>query len=269
MSNANPYIQANSAAAILKLVPDGSDAVETLVTLFSDDNEQVRLVALRAVADAHSTCEKLVPALKKAWQDPGSEVRKQATECLAVNGYLGRITNDLIASVGAAIFESTAQADSSDLNHPSMPSDSFIKETMQHQFGENVRFYSARRLDQPQFLRKNILLEVGGNAFGMRGLGAEASGLYAFDGRRLMYLNGPEGKNHIGDILRSELVQLDQVDPVELARFFTGTLLGGYVSHHQSVVEPSAGFESQSVVTKPSVKTTESHDLILKFWTLC
>jgi hypothetical protein len=255
----------------LKHKPDDRDALKTLVPLLTDANEQVKLTALQAVADAKSTCEGLVPALRKLWKDPNTEIRNQVSQCLAVNGHLGRIMADQLAAVSHINVESTMQAGVSETSRPSMPSDDFIKEWLVHQFGENVVFQSARRLPQPAFLRRHIFIEVLGNAFGEihRGMwSSPASGLYAYDGNQLIYLNGLEGTGNIGEILWSEGVQLDQVDPVALAGFFYGTLLQGSIRHDHRLIEPAAGVDTELVISKPSVRVTEGGGWIVSFWTL-
>jgi len=267
MSNSNPYIQANAAAAMLKYVPDDSTALEKLLTFFAHNHEQVRMVALRAVTDAGGNCEMLVPAVMKALTDPDSEVRRQAAECLKQLGQIARIISKLQQSCSVAEFVHT---DVSDVSLP-MPSDTFIKDTLKHQFSENVQFYSAHRMDQPKFLKRHILVEVKGSPFGQKNMWSEASGVYAYDGKQLRYLDPQNGKNIVSDILRDELLLMDQVDPSEFAWFLNGTLLGGFAYQAHRVVEPSRngadiGLE---LVTKPSLKAVESGGWMIEFWSKC
>jgi HEAT repeat protein len=93
LSHASPEIQSRAAAWILKISPDNSTAVEKLVSLLGDADEQVRLHALEAAIQTRLGVqsplpdlmkEKLLPAVMKAWQDRKSAVRRKACEALAV-----------------------------------------------------------------------------------------------------------------------------------------------------------------------------------------
>src|SRR5579883_2434282 len=81
MASTNVYIRANSAAAVLRQKPDDADALENILSLLKNDDDKVKLVALDAVADAKSTCDKLVPGLTKLWRDSSSLIRNGATKC--------------------------------------------------------------------------------------------------------------------------------------------------------------------------------------------
>ncbi len=95
LSDASPEIQSKAAAWILKIKPDESIAIEKLVSLLSDADEQVRLQALEAAIQTRVGMngpsplpepikQKLLPAVMKAWQDRKSSVRRKACEALAL-----------------------------------------------------------------------------------------------------------------------------------------------------------------------------------------
>lgn len=299
MSNASVSVQVNSAAVLLRLLPDDTEALEKLVTHLASGDQRVRLSTLKALSDSGaknngsphglvqiprdstqtlagrcSPSEKrLVDALMKALQDPVSEVRKLATECLAQSGFLGIILHQMMASMSIVEFK----PDEIETSLPAMPTLEFIKQSLQT--SNEVMISSAQQIAQPKFLRKHILIEVSGYSFGSRGLGTHNSGLYAFDGKQLMYLNGPDGNKNIGEVFRTELMKLDQIDPVELAWFFNGTVLEGFTLKTHRVVESSAvptieqrncsDSKDESLITRPSLTATENQDWIINFWTYC
>jgi hypothetical protein len=123
---------------------------------------------------------------------------------------------------------------------------------------------------QPKFLKRHILIGVNGNAFGMKGFGSHASGVYAYDGKQMRYLDPKNSKSVVSEILRDELVQMDQVDPSEFAWFLNGILLGGFAYQQHQVVESSShNGAGISLLTKPSVKAVESGGWEIEFWSKC
>ncbi len=121
---------------------------------------------------------------------------------------------------------------------------------------------------QPTFFKRHIMLSItaGQEYRWSGGLGGHGRGLYTYDGERLTYVDGAGAAKNIGEVLRVEALKLDQVDPVELCWFFCQTLVMGALGQH-TVVEPTAGQEPGSVITKPSVTLSEN-GWKAHFWTL-
>ena len=184
------------------------------------------------------------------------------------------------------LLEQMSRADNGGSNLPPMPNNSSIVESLKHQFPNDVllgcsergkvKFNSAQQLTQPKFLKRHILLEVSvrGYVFPRSPTppSGSTSGLYAYDGNRLLYLDGPEGKKYLGEILRTESTQIDQIDPIELAEFFKETILP--MPRLQSVlqsykdVEKCANLFHNCAIAKPSVTRTAEHGWTIHFWTL-
>jgi len=134
---------------------------------------------------------------------------------------------------------------------PQMPDDAFIIESLRREFPEDVvvshqneprrlgrpEFISARRVFQPAFLSKHILLEVNvcGAVFSQRAPGTFSTGItaawYAYDGKELICLDGNVVARNLGKVLQAENVSLGESDALELATFFANTILPCVGSH--------------------------------------
>lgn len=205
MSHANSAVQANAAAVLLKVTSEAVQrmdsnigdpeplqvpAVEKLVALLSDNDEQVRLVALEALATASEKCNyspvlKLPAALLAILKDARSPVWQQADP---ESGDIGKRTFDafgeLIKSGCLSQSEQPPKADAAEVSLPSIPTFDFIKQVLERELAQSVVAawgdnqpeevvgqpdFSARRLEQPlgagcfgqpTFFNKHIVIEV-------------------------------------------------------------------------------------------------------------
>ena len=82
LSDANLYVRATSAQALLRNDCEGSAAVRALAELMKADDLGVRRFALQAIEDLPSTPESLREPLKNALNDPDSEVASAARAIL-------------------------------------------------------------------------------------------------------------------------------------------------------------------------------------------
>jgi len=187
---------------------------------------------------------------------------------------------------------------------PFMPSYSFIKETLEHQFpygmvksrndspsqkvhidvddAEPMKHGMNAFAGQPDFLKRHLLLAVSISGYPLVSPQGPPSSnrccVYAYDGTGMLLLTGPCATKHLSEIFRAEAIQLDQVDPVELAFFLCHILLpmgvSGYSPRGHVVIDPSDdrnqkfGVENYSRATKPCVEQCENEGWAVHFWTM-
>ncbi len=320
MSHVNTTVQANAAGAILRITAgDEKNAVQQLSSMLSDDDAQIRLIALEALVGVSEKAYpgeiglQLGPDLMQAWQDPDSVIRRQADEACGEIGTRTNVAVDkLMQSVSCVNIEQRSRTPG-ELMLPSMPGYCRMKETLERDFPMSMEIgwadnppkmvmgqidfeaqhlkdpLSANSIGQPTFFKRHILVQVFIKGYLFKNDGATgsertcglyadgaASGrthpLYAYDGARLMDIDGSGDKANVAEILRAEAIGVDQIDPVELAWFFCHLLLPrfrlGFGMALHLVVEPSDGCEKESIVTSPSVTATENHGWTVHFWTL-
>jgi len=209
-----------------------------------------------------------VTSLVKAWQSESLDARRQAAAQLDKLGAWSAVRN--------CVSIVNCWEKDSELNPQAMPSETFIKESLQqHLESAAINSSDMAPLEQLQevtvsnqasFLKKHTLLYVGisGRAF------RDYNGLYAFDGARLIHLNSPQANKHLSEVLRSEALKLDQIEPIWLADLLSRSLLPlsrmGFSFRGHFVVEPSSDVEQVSAVTKPAVQATEEGGWNVHFW---
>lgn len=294
LSHANIAVQANAAAVLLKLTSDAlqridshvgdpeplqKPAVDKLVSLLSDTDEQVRQIALDALS--------------------GAQEKFTYLPDLVLPAVLEQILREIQPSTSDAAQESCASqenfATSSTL--PVLPTYNFVKTTLERQYddstvpatnGNGVQAsegnaineanskssveadFSAckvekpldfRSFGQPSFFKKHIILSVNLRGFRVKtpegrpseemcGLGPATrsnashcnnTSFYAYDGERMLQLVNTEANRNISEVLRSECLKLEELDAVELAWFFCHMIIRG--SH--TVVEPAASSDNE------------------------
>lgn len=282
LSHQSKAVQAHTAVAILEITgADDRDAVEKLVSLLVDDDEQSGLTVVEALAfcgDRRKEVDAMPPVLAKALQSyaASSKISHVSTE-------VAQRIKVAMAQLGSAILskDQAAQDSSYEYKNPVllMPGYELLRETLEKLFPHGMVLgtlsfsahqlkqpLSAQQIGQPTFLRKQILVEVRLDGYGFRPFGAFTFGVFAYDGATLTYLEGGEANKSIGETLRKEELDLYQVDPVELSWFFCHTLVPGARGAHV-VVEPS-GSQAESAVRSPSVTATAECGWIVHFWTL-
>jgi hypothetical protein len=218
--------------------------------------------------------------LLKAWQDERLEVRKQAAAALdALANSWGAVSRLVSVLRVQEMKESGSESD-----RPAMPTSSFIVECLIRDFqldtsnasmdslSANLMIEKLKQVkvtlleDEYKFLAKHILLYL---SIPERTLGKYA-GLYAYDGARLLQLNGVLAQKHLTQLFQREAVQLDQIDRIELVDLLTRALLPmrtlGYSPRGHLVVGPSAQNEYESAISLPSV--VEDNGWTVHFWTM-
>lgn len=215
--------------------------------------------------DASKSAE--VTRLVKDWQSESLDARRQAAAQLDRLGASSAVSN-CVSMVNCGDLDS-------ELDPHAMPSETFIKENLQHLIesaannGGAVPTLDLQEVSvskQASFLKKHTLLYVSIRDRAFRA----CTGLYAFDGTQLIHLNGPTAKNHLSEILRSEALKLDQIEPIWFIDLLTRSLLPlsrmGYSLRGHFVVAPSADGEQESAVTIPVVQATEDGGWNVHFW---
>lgn len=215
--------------------------------------------------------KKDIQSLLKDWQSESLDVRRRAaTQLDKLDGW--KAVHDCVSVV------SCGESDP-ELNQPTIPSESFIKESLQHhlQNDSSTLGSTQSQMQHPleitvsqeaSFLRKHALLYVSVRDHAFK----DIDGLYAFDGAKLIHLKGPHAAKNLADILRSEATQLDQVEPIWLTDLILRALLPlsrlGYSLRGHFVAQASTKCEQESAVTKPVVHAKEDGGWILHFWSL-
>ncbi len=214
-----------------------------------------------------------ITALLQAWQDRSLDVRRRAAEALDKLGAWGA-TNRCVAIINCH----NTPDEGSEPNLPPMPSEQFIRESIERQYQNDFVDRSSAQ-DSPtdslqnvisngqeSFLKNHTLLYIHmqPRAFD------RYAGLYAYDGTQLIHLNGPSAKNHLTEIFCRETLNFDQVDPVWLVDLLSRALIPlrrmGYSLRGHFVVEPALDLEYQSAITEPSVHATEDGGWNVHFW---
>lgn len=210
-------------------------------------------------------------SLLRDWQSESLEVRRRAATLLdKLNGW--KAVHDCVSVV------SCGESDPA-LNQPTMPSESFIRESLRDHLENDLSTMGTTQsqVHQPleitvtqeaSFLKKHTLLYVGIRERAFK----DFDGLFAFDGAKLIHLKGPHAAKNLADILRSEATKLDQVEPIWLTDLILRALLPlsrlGYSPRGHFLVQPSKKLEQESAVTKPVVHAKEDGGWILHFWSL-
>jgi len=181
MSQAEAQVQATCAAAILRIASSDRKAAAQLDSLLNSEDEKVRLSAVKAwgrlaaPSMGHRDAELQRALINATCHDPSSIVKAAASEAL-----------DSLYQDGIAIvrFETEPPA-GSDL--PAVPSKSFIQESLNHEFSEPA-------IIQPKFLRKHLLFTLATLSGTLKptggGLSRTRCGTFAYDGRRLVHMDG-------------------------------------------------------------------------------
>ncbi len=210
-----------------------------------------------------------VTSLVKDWLSESLDVRRQAAAQLDKLGAYTAVIN--------CVSLLNYWEEGSELDPQVMPSETLIKEILQRHIESAAapidRVAPLKQLKevtvskQASFLKKHILLDVGINDRAFRNY----TGLYAFDGAHLIHLKGPQANNNLSEVLRSEALKLDQIEPILVTNLLTRSLLPlsrlGYSLRGHFVAAPSTDAEQESAVTKPTVQTTEEGGWNVHFWT--
>jgi hypothetical protein len=186
-----------------------------------------------------------------------------------------------------------------------MPGDSLIKETIQNQFpygmvkrrndlpSEKVQIdFDVEPLTHPMtaycgtpghpaFLKRHCLLLIKFSGLPLLSPdgppSAKSRFYYACNGNSLLLLTGPCASKNIAELFRAEEINLQQVDPFELALFLCHILIPlgvlGYSPRGHLVVKSSAdgahfGVENNPLVEPPHIEPLQNGGWSLQFWTM-
>lgn len=135
----------------------------------------------------------------------------------------------------------------------------------------------SSRPDRPGILKKHIIIEVSASGYefgegkwsGGGFMQAGFHGMFAFNGERLIPFEGPNRRKNLGEILRAENVQLEQVDAVALARLLNELFLGRQIviqgAGHANDGYYGTTFNSAKCSSKPTVSGNAKEGWVVRF----